>query len=264
MNATDMQQRIEKARAYAEHAREEIQEALFLLAALEPLVRDQKIITPLGRTYAAHTLNLLQWTLFRTATINLCSGVLDKDERSGSIRVLIDMLEGADLVTAVCAERTRPLSSGRRPERIDPQLWAALEKEREERERTEAEAAFDDELPKVRAASKELCNGALAKRLWDARRKVLAHGNVVFEDGKYRGSLPEDFGLKWGDAEAFAAEAAALIERIFVTLYGHHLNLNESKEILAEYSEDFWRHLRAGIEAAPKELDGSVKEEPRV
>lgn len=70
--------------------------------------------------------------------------------------------------------------------------------------------------------------------------------------------------MKWGDAEAFAAEAAALIERIFVTFYGHHLSLDESKEILAEYSEDFWRHLRAGLGAAPKERDGSVKEQPRI
>lgn len=263
MNATEMQQRLEKARAYAEHAREEIQEALFLLAALEPLVRDQNILNPLRQTYAAHTLNLLQWTLFRTATINLCSGVLDRDERSGSIMTLMDMLESSDLVTAIRAERTRPHSAGRRPANIPPELWTAMEKEREERERAEAAAAFDDDLPKVRAAFKELSAGTLAKRLWDARRKVLAHGNVIFEQGKYRGSSPEDFGLKWGDAETFAADAAALIEQIFAALYGHHLKLNESREILADYSEDFWRHLRAGLEAAPKARDGSVKEKPR-
>lgn len=155
MNAAAIQQRLEKARAYAEHAREEIQEALFLLAALESLIRDEKIIKSMSRTYAAHALNLLQWTLFRTATINLCSAVLDKDERSGSIRTLMDMLDSEDLVTCIRAERTRPLPGGRRPAKIDPQFWTALERERQERERTEAEATFDDELPEVRPYSRK-------------------------------------------------------------------------------------------------------------
>jgi hypothetical protein len=263
MSATDMQQRVDKVRAYAEHAREEIQEALFLLAALEPLTRDQKILAPLNQTHAAHTLNLLQWTLFRTATINLCSGVLDKDERSGSIKALIDMLEGTDLVSAIRAERTRPLPSGNRPASLDPASWAAMEKERQENERNQAQLEFDEALPKLRTAFKELSEGELAKRPWDVRRKILAHGNVIFEDGQYRGSQPEDFGLKWGDAEEFATHAAALIERVFVTLYGHHLSLDESKTILAEYSDDFWKHLRAGLDTAPKRPDGTVKERPR-
>lgn len=263
MSATDMQQRVDKVRAYAEHAREEIQEALFLLATLEPITRDQKILAPLNRTHAAHTLNLLQWTLFRTATISLCSGVLDKDERSGSIKALTDMLEAADLLSAIRAERTRPLPGGNRPASLDPAIWSEMEKERQERERNQAQAEFDESLPKLRTALKELSEGELAKRLWDVRRKILAHGSVIFENGQYRGSRPEDFGLKWGDADKFATHAAALIERVFVTLYGHHLSLDQSRTILAEYSDDFWVHLRVGLDTAPKGPDGSVKERPR-
>jgi len=121
---------------------------------------------------------------------------------------------------------------------------------------------FDAELPKLRAAN-ELCDGDLSNRLWDLRRKVLAHGNVILADGKYRSSLPQDFGVLWGDAETFATQAVAIIEKLFTVLYGHYLNVDESKKILDEYSEDFWRHLRAGLETAEKEPSGSVKERPR-
>ena len=69
--------------------------------------------------------------------------------------------------------------------------------------------------------------------------------------------------MLWNDAETFATEAVSIIEKVFTVLYGHHLNVDESKQILDEYSEDFWRHLRAGLEAVGKKADGSVKERPR-
>jgi len=258
-----MQQRLGKARAYAEHARSEVHEALFLLAALQPLTRDEKIVTPLNNTYAANTLELLQWTLFKSATINLCSGVLDRYDDSGSIKALMKLLDESSLAAAIRAERCEPIQGGARPSIVPVDVWETMKAEREKKERAAAEEEFDMEMPKLRAAVSALCDGELATRLWDLRRKVLAHGNMKFVDGKYRRSLPEDFGVLWDDAEKFAMQAVAIVEKVFTVLYGHHLKMDESTKTLDEYSEDFWRHLRAGLEAAGKKADGTVKERPR-
>lgn len=92
----------------------------------------------------------------------------------------------------------------------------------------------------------------------------MAHADMAFKDGRYRSMKPEDFGLKWGDPSAFAEQSESLITQFCRVLFGHYLNIEESRPILMEYSEDFWRHLRVGIEVAEKNPNGSVKERPRV
>lgn len=247
MNESQMEQRYKKAFAVAELAYDSIKEALFQLETMKPLISDPRIIEPLNKTYAAHTLGLLQWTLFGAAAINLCKAVYDADRRSGGLAVLFHMLEDDNLLAAIRAKRTAPVAKYGRPLGIDPHDWAAIRKAYEEEDRAAAEAEFDATYPELRSSFEALQGNEAGERLRQVRNKVLAHDSLRFCDGSYSAALPENFDLKWGDAEAFAKEASTLATRVFQVLFGHHPAIDEVQEIYREYSEDFWRCFRPDL-----------------
>ncbi|HEX2140396.1 MAG TPA: hypothetical protein VHG33_11865, partial [Woeseiaceae bacterium] len=71
MNTSHLDQRRAKAFTVAELAYDSIKEALFHLETMKPLIADRRILDALDKTYAANTLQLLQWTLFGAAALNL-------------------------------------------------------------------------------------------------------------------------------------------------------------------------------------------------
>src|SRR5690606_7899239 len=138
--------------------------------------------------------------------LNLCKAIYDRDPRSGGLAVLFDMLDDRALVDALRAERTEPLpNEGRRPEGLDAATWASIRKDWDDSDRAEAEAHFDAEFPHLRPAFNAVQEKESGQRLLKVRNKVLAHDSVRFHNGSYVGLRPEDFGLRWGDAEDFAA-----------------------------------------------------------
>lgn len=248
--AATLEQRLDKARVYAEHARTSVGEALFQLELMRPLVSDRAILDPLNQTYAAHALNLLQWTLFGSAALNLCKAVFDTDERSGSLAVLMRMLESSELLAAVRTKRTAPIETrGSRPPQLRVEEWRAFRSRWAEEDRAREEAEFDRMFPTLRAELERLQTSELGVRLKNVRNKLLAHGDVLIRDGHYHGAAPEHFGLRWGDAEAFAVDTSALTERVFIVIFGHDLGHDETRNVFREYSEDLWRHLRNGLAA---------------
>src|SRR4051812_4585029 len=91
---------------------------------------------------------MLQWTLYSQASINLCKSLFDRDERSGSLTLVLSMIESNDLSAALRAAQAVPArSDSPRQAFISAEEWDEIERARMDRDRREAEARFDNEVP---------------------------------------------------------------------------------------------------------------------
>ena len=77
-------------------------------------------------------------------------------------------------------------------------------------------------------------------------------------------AIERNAGTVRGDPGAFASQAETFLDGVYRVLFGHPLNLDESQRTVKGYSEDFWAHVRNGLQAAQKEPDGCVRERRRI
>ena len=251
-----------KVRVLLDEARNTLEHALLQLEIMRPLISDAEIIDPLHQTFAANTLNALNWTLYSQAAVDVVKATLDDDDGSASLVSVFALLSRADVLKELRDVRTAPVKMDIGYDLDFPEEEKGeLVQEMMRRDREEAEQIFDGGLAQSLDLFTKLKTEPALERLRRARNKILAHTDIVYDEQKkeYRRREPKDYGLQWGDPEKVAKIGCEIVERLLGAVFATGISTEEAQKIFADNAEQFWRHLRAGLKASGGGPDKPVR-----
>ncbi|GFE79264.1 hypothetical protein GCM10011487_12640 [Steroidobacter agaridevorans] len=216
---------------------------------MQPLIEDKRIIDPLNQTFAANALNALTWTLFARASIDVLKATIDGMDGSASLAAAFDLLlKHPEALQRLREKRTAPTFVSYDVPELTPEQNRKLEEEHAREESARAEKEFAVDWSDAQRLFDEFRKDEVVVRLKAARNKLIAHSDTILDGDQYRARNPSDFGLKWGDAAYVTNLAAPILKKLMSGLFGIGIAIDEVPSMFGRYADDFWHHLRTGLE----------------
>lgn len=209
------------------------------IAILKPLLYDKKLIKKWDGSNGAHGLNLLNMTLYFDLIRELAAISLDKNNRSPSIKNVLQLLDSCNLLNYLKEEYCEP-----HPIKwindVDEDSKIFWEVKHRKRELAENEDRFNNTYQEIRAEYKTLKDSELYKKIRDARNKLIAHYEMRHDGEAPRMLTPSDFGLKWGDVEEYFELIKPIITNLVLIISNEGYARDMYRSHHNKIANDFW------------------------
>jgi hypothetical protein len=233
-----MPTQIEKLEAYASH----LLDAFILLreryAMLDPMLFDEEVISKHGAKDRARGFNILMHSLFLSCIQDIAKLSMDDDERTPSIRNLVQPLTN-DNLRAEFRTKYSSWAISSIEEETDPEIIAVLKKMQIE-EQSERGQRFDNLYAEMTALWTALSTGPVMKAFLTIRDKVSAHAEVRYAVDKYQFVDISKLGLKWGDLRTTVESMQRLVETLGLLVRNAGFAWEMLDEQLSTASQRFW------------------------
>ncbi|MDQ4146912.1 MAG: hypothetical protein M3120_04345 [Pseudomonadota bacterium] len=192
-----MPTQIEKLEAYADHLLDGFIGLREKYAMLEPMLFDTKVRNFWDSYAQAWGFTILRYTLFLSCIQDIANLTLDSDPRTPSIRNIACALQDSSLRDQL-RERHAVWYSPLAENEHDPEMLAALEKERE-REKSKPRTQFDEHYARLVSLWGSLSSSPVLRTFKMLRDKAAAHNEVHLVSGEYRLVDIDTLGIRWKD-----------------------------------------------------------------
>lgn len=209
-------------------------------ALMEPIVSDQLIIKHWGNSRAAQGLEALRMSLYMSVLSAMNSLLFDNYAKTASLHNVCKTLEDGRLVGVLREDYCKPLEISHLNDDLDKETKRVIEADINAEHRERASDDFDQRLQAVLEGHERLCRSSLAKRVQDARDRIVAHYQVTSFEGERRLYNPADFGLKWGDASEIMAQAKVFIFDVPLIVSGRWYYVDDYVLAHKDIATQFW------------------------
>ena len=233
-----MPTQIERLEALASHLLDGFLHLRERYALLEPMLFDKEVVTTRGSGKQARGFRALRHSLFLSSVQDIAKYTADADERTPSIRNIIEALEDASLI-AELKERYAIWRIPSAEEETDPAIIEALRRI-EMRAEAERRVQFDNQYRELRASWGRLSAMPALSGFRTIRDKLTAHTEIRFVADKYQLIDIGELGIKWGDIKVAIAEMQVCIELIGLIVRNAGFAWDMLDEQLTKASHGFW------------------------
>jgi AbiU2 len=243
--AGSIEERMSKASAYATAMANLFLSARQKLAIMEPLLGEE-ISNRFNDSYGAHAYRALTLTLNLDLMRDIWAFTLDPNKHAPSLKNVWRLVENKELHAALRAVAATPYKGGAT---FSGDGWSEDEKAqwraRWDKEDIETRGrAFDKAFKRTSVALPELVASELAGKLDRARKKAIAHYDMmVTKDGPKLFPLA-DIGLKWGDPKAFLDQIDQVLWDVVLLATWGSYDVKGFEQRSRLYAADFWARLQ--------------------
>lgn len=243
MTAT-IDDRVEKIGAFAQTMADLYLSANQKIAILEGLVAPE-VTSIFENSYGAHAYDALAHTLLFDVMRDTWAFVLDPSERAPSLCNTWRLLQDEILQATLRERYTTPIPARWLRNDLPAEIRLAIDEERTANEREELSARWQSSLKMLGERVPALVGSDLAERLSKARKKAIAHYDMVRPDGRppHLYDIAE-LGLKWDDPAAFLAQVEPLVFTAIEMVTRSNYMLEDFKSMHRLRAADFWSRLQ--------------------
>ena len=231
--------RIRKIRAYSKAMIRKLIAVDLKLEMLSPALFDKRVSDKWDGSPGAHGFEVLRTSMYFDSIRELTAISLDRYPTSPSIHNILEMLQSKELLQSLREEYCKPLPINWVGD-IDGESKAFWEERFKERETQEASDRFNTHLRKSKQLFKELKQSEYFNRVKRARNKLVAHCDMVEDDGNFRPFEPTDVGLKWNDPEEYFKLIQPIITELVLLTSNEAYSLDISNGQHKAIAKDFW------------------------
>jgi hypothetical protein len=241
-------QRLERLKLVVKHLSNTWPHVLQRQSCLQSLGRREDMHSALRDTYAAHVTNMLQDVLVLDLLREIGALVLDPNSNSASVVRALSALRDAGVIAELRAEYevVRPLGhiGG---DQLTPEMRAGIDAHWQETERRDQLAKFENWLEQIATIDAELTGSELRNLLWLARKKGVAHYDIVRAGNDWKLWSVEGTGLTWGQINTYVDMCTKAIDALSLLVLQTSFDFEESQRISQQYVDEFIEALAIGL-----------------
>ena len=241
-------QRLERLKVVVKHLSDTWPHVLQRQSCMQSLGRREDLHSALRGTYAAHVTNMLQDVLVLDLLREIGALVLDPHSNSASVARALSALRDRGVISELRAEYqiVRPLGhiGG---DKFTSEMRALIDAHWQETERKEQLAKFEKWLAELATIDAELTGSELSKLLWQARKKRVAHYDIVRAGNDWKLWSVEGTGLTWGQINTYVDMCTKGIDALSLLVLQTSFDFEESQRISQQYVDEFIEALALGL-----------------
>ena len=233
-----MPSQIEKLEAHASHLLDAFIGLRERYAMLDPMLFDAEVPKQRGSGSQARGFKILRHTLFLSCAQDIAKLTMDKDEKTPSLRNLVEALE-SDALRQELREKFALWVVPSIEAETDPEIIAALRR-MEGREQAERRVQFDDLYNEATSLWTQLSTGSAVQGFLTIRNSISAHTEVRFVADKYQFVDMGTLGIRCDDLKNTIKMMQRLVELVGFIVRDADFAWDMLDEQLAKASSGFW------------------------
>ena len=233
-----MPSQIEKLEAHASHLLDAFIGLRERYAMLDPMLFDAEVPKQRGSGSQARGFKILRHTLFLSCAQDIAKLTMDKNEKTPSLRNLVEALE-SDALRQELREKFALWVVPSTEAETDPEIIAALRR-MEGREQAERRVQFDDLYNEATSLWTQLSTGSAVQGFLTIRNSISAHTEVRFVADKYQFVDMGTLGIRWDDLKNTIKMMQRLVELVGFIVRDAGFAWDMLDEQLAKASSGFW------------------------
>jgi hypothetical protein len=241
-------QRLERLKVVVKHLSDTWPHVLQRQSCMQSLGRREDVHSALRETYAAHITNMLQDVLVLDLLREIGALVLDPNSNSASFARAMSALRDPGVIAELRAEYeiVRPLGyiDG---DKLTPEMRARIDADWQETERRDQLAKFEKWRADLATIDAELTGSEVGNLLWQARKKGVAHYDVVRAGNDWKLWSVKGTGLTWGQINTYVDMCTKAIDALSLLVLQTSFDFEESQRISQQYVDEFIEALAIGL-----------------
>ena len=233
-----MPSQIEKLEAHASHLLDAFIGLRERYAMLDPMLFDAEVPKRRGSGSQARGFKILRHTLFLSCAQDIAKLTMDKDEKTPSLRNLVEALE-SDALRQELREKFALWVVPSIEAETYPEIIAALRR-MEGREQAERRVQFDDLYNEATSLWTQLSTGSAVQGFLTIRNSISAHTEVRFVADKYQFVDMGTLGIRRDDLKNTIKMMQRLVELVGFIVRDAGFAWDMLDEQLAKASSGFW------------------------
>ncbi len=240
----NMEQRLEKIKAYTQLALDEFLVIRCLFDLLEPLGTNHNLAKRYSKGLSSIARQLLYTELYFDCSLNLLAISVDDDRRAASIKNILRLLQQEDLKNEIKKAFSQFKNDYSFSESFSDEMKKEAIKNIQKKHELQLQKEFDDRYNALEKEFKDLESRKICERLRKVRDKIHAHKEMISPEtigtGRPRLKPIEEIGLKVDDLENFMDAVEKLLDNLYYIVCRSSISRSIIKEENKLMAAEFW------------------------